>query len=184
MRGGENDYTKSQISIRGSIHGARSVTFCEKANFMVCFQEASVAETSRGDFLSLSLCLALSPHFLFCHSSFPRHRRTYGRTCHSQARGGCRATQAYARCNLYFAECGECLRVNFLRGLASKSWKERCCWRSFSAWGPRCFAPPPLYILPRRASFLSPSCTPSLLKLAPLPLDHIYPRGCCLGVIS
>uniref|UniRef100_A0A096LXF2 Cytochrome c oxidase subunit 5A, mitochondrial n=1 Tax=Poecilia formosa TaxID=48698 RepID=A0A096LXF2_POEFO len=31
---------KSQISIRGSIHGARSVTSCEKANFMVCFQAA------------------------------------------------------------------------------------------------------------------------------------------------
>lgn len=50
MRKGENDDTKSQISIRGSIHGARSVTSCEKANFMVCFQEAG--KRPRRDFVS------------------------------------------------------------------------------------------------------------------------------------
>uniref|UniRef100_A0A3B3X9S6 Cytochrome c oxidase subunit 5A, mitochondrial n=2 Tax=Poecilia mexicana TaxID=48701 RepID=A0A3B3X9S6_9TELE len=49
MRRGENDYTKSQISIRGSIHGARSVTSCEKANFMVCFQAAVSPHWEKGE---------------------------------------------------------------------------------------------------------------------------------------
>ncbi|CAL8334631.1 unnamed protein product [Boreogadus saida] len=34
MRRAENNYTKSQISIGGSVHSARSVTSCEKAHFM------------------------------------------------------------------------------------------------------------------------------------------------------
>lgn len=67
MRRGENDYTKSQISIRGSIHGARSVTSCEKENFMVCFQAAvsgkKLQENAFFFRLPLSLCRFLSKNW-------------------------------------------------------------------------------------------------------------------------
>lgn len=70
MRGGENGYIKSQISIKGSIHGARSLTSCEKANYMVCFQEAGEGKNIEKAF-SPSFCFCLSLLFLLSSPLLP-----------------------------------------------------------------------------------------------------------------
>lgn len=116
---GENDDTKSQISIRGSIHGARSVTSCEKANFMVCFQEAG--KRPRRDFVSFlssascPFCYPLSLFFLppiepFLCLRCLAVRKTQSANVfsllactHTHTQPPCtwRRTNTYARSNLY-----------------------------------------------------------------------------------
>lgn len=68
MFGAECGCMKSQISVRGSIHDSRSVTFCEKANFMVCFKKLASGEDQE---VSVSIALLSILHTLSLLNSRP-----------------------------------------------------------------------------------------------------------------